>query len=225
MATYCISDIHGDIIRYHEMLELIEFNEDDQLYVIGDVIDRGRFGVEILLDIMEQPTVHMLMGNHEHTCYNGVVKHDRDAWDTWIRNGGAWTRKTLFYKEKGKFKDKIMSFLGELPTFVEIEVGENKFYLVHGAPADNTEDRLWFRIDEHEPKLADGVTIICGHTPTPFVTGKFFEPFVIWHGNGIIDIDCGCGTDFHCRQLGCLRLDDMAEFYVPCEGWDNPEPY
>lgn len=41
------------------------------------------------------------------------------------------------------------------------------------------------------------------------------EEHRIWHGNNIIDIDCGCGNlrSEH-RRLACLRLDDMAEFYV-----------
>ena len=34
-------------------------------------------------------------------------------------------------------------------------------------------------------------------------------------GDGIIDIDCGCGNrNAAHRRLACLRLDDMAEFYV-----------
>lgn len=45
--------------------------------------------------------------------------------------------------------------------------------------------------------------------------GETDEEHRIWHGNNIIDIDCGCGNlrSEH-RRLACLRLDDMAEFYV-----------
>ena len=34
------------------------------------------------------------------------------------------------------------------------------------------------------------------------------------HGNGVIDIDCGCGLKTEYARLACLRLNDMAEFYV-----------
>jgi len=56
---------------------------------------------------------------------------------------------------------------------------------------------------------------IVGHTPTVFLTDGHDEDFSIWHGDGILDIDCGCGSmkAAH-RRLACLRLDDMAEFYV-----------
>ena len=65
MATYVMSDIHGEIDRYHKMLELINFSSDDQLYIIGDVIDRGADGVSILLEIIDKGNVHFIIGNHE----------------------------------------------------------------------------------------------------------------------------------------------------------------
>jgi len=36
----------------------------------------------------------------------------------------------------------------------------------------------------------------------------------ILHAPGVIDIDCGCSLEDPIKTLGCLRLDDMAEFYV-----------
>ncbi len=61
-------------------------------------------------------------------------------------------------------------------------------------------------------------TMIFGHTPTAI----FSKPDSngrgrIWHGGSghLIDIDCGCAVreDRH-AMLGCLRLEDMKEFYV-----------
>ena len=40
------------------------------------------------------------------------------------------------------------------------------------------------------------------------------SPFAVWHGNGLIDIDCGCGNKTELRRLACLRLDDLKEFYI-----------
>ena len=36
----------------------------------------------------------------------------------------------------------------------------------------------------------------------------------IHHAEGFIDIDCGCSYRRPLKTLGCLRLDDMQEFYV-----------
>lgn len=51
------------------------------------------------------------------------------------------------------------------------------------------------------------------------------EDLSIWHSAGIIDVDCGCGNQKaeHCR-LACLRLDDMAEFYVGRTGCEKIVP-
>lgn len=48
MATYVISDVHGDYEGYMKILQLIQFSDKDALYVNGDVIDRGMGGVRIL---------------------------------------------------------------------------------------------------------------------------------------------------------------------------------
>ena len=59
-----------------------------------------------------------------------------------------------------------------------------------------------------------GVTVIVGHTPTPLITGIEDAPAKICHGDGIIDIDCGCAFRSQFSRLACIRLDDMAEFYI-----------
>ena len=63
--TYCMSDIHREILKWKDMLELIQFSDEDTLYVLGDVIDRNPHGIEILQDIMKRPNIHMIIGNHE----------------------------------------------------------------------------------------------------------------------------------------------------------------
>ena len=55
MARYVMSDIHGEANRFHAMLEKIRVSADDTLYILGDVIDRGVDGINLLLEIMEMP--------------------------------------------------------------------------------------------------------------------------------------------------------------------------
>ena len=70
MAHYVMGDIHGEADRFHAMLKIIQFSEDDILILLGDVIDRGPDGISLLLEIMEMPNVIMVLGNHEFD--NGV---------------------------------------------------------------------------------------------------------------------------------------------------------
>ena len=65
MAVYCLSDVHGKRDVFHRMLEKIQFSEADTLFIIGDVVDRGPFGIELLEETMERPNIIMMLGNHE----------------------------------------------------------------------------------------------------------------------------------------------------------------
>ena len=65
MSTYVMSDIHGQYKSFLKMLDLIRFGEEDTLYVLGDVIDRGPDGILILEHLMKMENAQMFMGNHE----------------------------------------------------------------------------------------------------------------------------------------------------------------
>lgn len=45
---YVMSDIHGNMRRFRSVLEKIQLRPEDTLYVLGDVIDRHPYGIEIL---------------------------------------------------------------------------------------------------------------------------------------------------------------------------------
>ena len=39
--TFVISDIHGHQDAFFDLLKQVNFTDDDFLYILGDVIDRG----------------------------------------------------------------------------------------------------------------------------------------------------------------------------------------
>ncbi len=49
---YVMSDIHGNRRRFDSIMNQIDLKSDDQLYVLGDVIDRHPDGIPILLQLM-----------------------------------------------------------------------------------------------------------------------------------------------------------------------------
>ena len=53
--------------------------------------------------------------------------------------------------------------------------------------------RIWGRIKPEDRSPYPDTICIVGHTPVNFLTGVSDQPVRIWHGDGIIDIDCGCG--------------------------------
>ena len=66
MATYVISDIHGQYDMFMDLLYKISFSDKDTLYILGDIIDRGPHPIKTMRKLMEMPNVICLLGNHEY---------------------------------------------------------------------------------------------------------------------------------------------------------------
>ena len=41
MGIYAISDIHGCYTEFMNVLETASFGDGDELYILGDIVDRG----------------------------------------------------------------------------------------------------------------------------------------------------------------------------------------
>lgn len=212
---YCISDIHGELDRFEQMLELIEFSDKDHLYILGDAIDRGPHGIQCLQLIMNSPNMTMIMGNHEQMCLYSLEPYsDSTMQRMWKMNGGKMTYGEMTALRPKAEVREILDFIESLPDCLDITVDGRDFHLVHGLPAGGNHGRVWGRPDDLYVCPVKDKTVIIGHTPTWLLSHNEFEPFKIWHGKGYIDIDCGCGGRSPYRRLACLRLDDMKEFYV-----------
>lgn len=70
MATYVISDIHGEYDKFITQLEKIDLKDSDTLYILGDVVDRGPNPVKTLLKLMEMPNVVLFHKNVTKTVQN-----------------------------------------------------------------------------------------------------------------------------------------------------------
>ena len=65
--TYVMSDIHGMAHLLREMLERIGFGDDDRLYILGDMIDRGPDPAGVIDLVASHKNITALRGNHEDT--------------------------------------------------------------------------------------------------------------------------------------------------------------
>jgi len=238
---YVISDIHGNTRRFNSIMEQIKLQQEDTLYVLGDVVDRYSDGIKILRQIMKMPNAKMLLGNHEYMMLNAIDPVEEiDDWEQeramrlWYRNGGYVTHNYLKHIRKD-IRREVFDFLRALPINISIEVNGKKYLLVHGSPLENYS---WiYREYETKEKFAvwerwqptDGVpedhTLIFGHTPTIHFQDN--DPLEIVVYDNAIGIDCGAGfpvSQFKGETIGrlaCLRLDDMQVFYSTEEGVDN----
>ena len=231
--TYLMSDLHGRYEAYRKMLETISFSDKDELYVLGDVVDRGPHSMELLTDMSMRPNVFPILGNHdytaayfltrlaaeitEETAEGYLTEADISGLSGWLLDGGAPTLEG-FRRLPPAEREGILDYLTEFVPYEELSVGGRRFVLVHGGLADFDPRRpLW----EYDPRtLVTEHTdytrryfpdryLVTGHVPTGLIDprsgGRIFQ------GNGHIALDCGNGWG---GALGCLRLEDMAEFYV-----------
>lgn len=230
MATYCLSDIHGMGNDFQEMLKTISFSDADRLYVIGDVIDRGRDGIALLQQIRSMENAVLLMGNHEYMMVEALrTKKTEVEILRWERNGCGPTREA-FEKLSEDAQEELLDYLQQLPVSLELRVKGKDYYLVHGFPGKNTHDAVWGRPEglSAEPPIS-GSQLIIGHTPVPLLLCRgeaeqnlYFRKMEtsgglnrILHAPGFWDLDCGCGHSAPGGALGCIRLEDLQEFYVP----------
>ena len=221
---YVMSDIHGCYEKYIEMLKLINFNDNDTLYIIGDICDRGNNPMKILFHMMEHENIIPIFGNHDLEAYPFLVSEFNDDLNVldkkylwWMSQGGK-TTITDFQKLNKKEQDKVLFYIEDFRDYIEIKVNGKDYLLVHGGLKDfestkplsdyRLRDLVWERPDYNKVYFNDKY-IISGHTPTHFIDSNMMGKIII--KNNHICIDCGC---VYGNTLACLCLDTMEEFYI-----------
>lgn len=236
MSTYVISDIHGNYDAYMEMLGKIHFSDDDMLYVLGDILDRGPHPVKIILDLMQRHNVVCLAGNHEYMameCMRFLMKEitdetlrelDSDMLEkilNWQQNGAGSTMDEL-HKLDVHTRKVVFEFIAEFSLYEEVHVNGKVYILVHAGLGNFDPDRpiweyeldevVWERPDYGRPYYPDKY-VITGHTPTMIIDENPRRGY-IYKNNNHIAIDCGAGFG---GRLACLCLETEEEFYVECK--------
>ena len=123
--TYVMSDIHGQFDAFMRMLKQIDFTENDELYILGDVVDRGSKSIECIKWIMEQDNVLTLLGNHEIMLYDGYVNNAPALYQSLDE-----IRVHLSEDEQ----KNIIKWIEDMPECKLITVNGTKFYLNHTQP-------------------------------------------------------------------------------------------
>ena len=231
---YVMSDIHGEYQKYLKMLDLIQFSEEDSLFILGDIVDRGKDPVPVLKDMMTRSNIFPIMGNHDfvalyllsllstnitgETVDSTLQEDDIQDILAWIDDGGD-TTIAQFQKIQPEERQELLDYIAEFPLYETININQKTFILVHAGLGNfrkdkklseyTTDELLCTREDPDRRFFEDeDIYIITGHTPTPLISGK---P-EIYHSAHNIYIDCG--ACFDSGRLACLCLDTMQEFYI-----------
>lgn len=237
MSTYVMSDIHGDYDRWRNILDQIKLTKDDKLIINGDVIDRGKYGIKIIQEIMaandEGKKIVMTLGNHEIMMLeNWCNPDDQEINENWMYNGGYPTVQAMAALSEAE-QNRIIDFIYSCTVEGNIRLDDGRlFHIVHGFVSDKDPEKdksswiyesVWGRPDSRSDNRNIDTSkgqLIIGHTPVTNLYSKvesremMEDHFRIMHAPFFIDIDCGCGHRYPGCCLACLRLDDMCEFYA-----------
>lgn len=141
-SLYVISDVHGyhdDLLRGLGEAGLVDDEGRwrggaDQLWVLGDLVDRGPQGIEtvrLLRSLQQQAPdhVHVLMGNHEALALGTRRFPDGELHDLWRVNGGR-------QRDQDALDEDLEQWLATLPLMARV----GDFLLAH---SDTTAYRVW----------------------------------------------------------------------------------
>ena len=231
MAVYVMSDLHGNYDGFMSILKQINFSEKDELYIDGDVVDRGRDGIKILQYMMMQPNIYPIIGNHEYALMqvldfvtqeiteDSISKIDEKTLQNIIeyQNIGGQVTLDEFHKLSKEEQQDIMEYLEEFTAYEEITVSGKSFVIIHAGFINFNLNRrlddyqlyeLIFKAPDYEKVYFKDKYLVTGHLPTRAIEGA--KPDEIYIANNHIAIDCASGYG---GKVGCIRLDDFNCFY------------
>jgi serine/threonine protein phosphatase 1 len=200
-----IGDIHGHYDGLMRLLEMISPAATDQVYFLGDIIDRGPQSAQVVEFVRSSP-YQCLLGNHEQLLLESFPQGQifTPALQAWLHSGGRAT--VASYGSGGVLLDHL-SWIHTLPTHLDL----GDVWLVHagvhpGMAIDQqtSQEFCWIREEFHsstQPYFENKV-IITGHTITFTFPGV--TPGVIAKGHGWLDIDTGA---YHPKSGWLTGLD------------------
>ncbi|NOY49238.1 MAG: serine/threonine protein phosphatase [Chlorobi bacterium] len=204
---WVIPDIHGCALTLKYLIESqIKPNKNDEIYFVGDYIDRGpdSKGVMDYIMAMEENDYNItcLMGNHEDYCiraweedtnrkgFLGIRPKGRIQKE-WEKFGGVQTLESFETDRPRDIPEKYINWMKKLKYYVELD----DYIIVHAGlnfgnddPFEDKRAMIWARDYKIIPEKIGNKKIIHGHVP---VNHEFINLAINSNDYKFIDIDNG----------------------------------
>lgn len=156
MKVGLIADPHSNLAAFKAVLKAMP--RVDKIICAGDLVGYGAEPNEIV-ELTRSKEIVVVMGNHDYAAVTGDVRwfNPRAA------EAAVWTSKNLSREN--------LEYLATFPTHLELNLGRQKFYLVHGSPRDPLNEYLFQDVSNRD--LADAIKdvdadiVVLGHTHVP----------------------------------------------------------
>jgi calcineurin-like phosphoesterase family protein len=171
VRRFVIPDIHGCCRTFRTLVsEVIRLERSDELYLLGDLIDRGpdsKGVLDFILELQNQGyNIKGVKGNHEEMCLH--ADESLEFMELWIANGGLATLLSFEVESAGEIPRIYRNLLHSLPRYILLD----DFVIVHAAlnfdisdPFADTEAMLWMRDCSVDSSRIGGRRLVSGHTP------------------------------------------------------------
>jgi serine/threonine protein phosphatase 1 len=189
---FVVGDIHGCKKTFEALLDRIHFSSSDQLYLLGDYIDRGPDSEGVLAMILQLMAsghqVFPLMGNHEEI----FIQACREC-----IYSGEWHKEVPagMLPPTPELVEKYLPFLVSLPAFREVD----NYILVHAGlnfkvanPLSAKSEMLWIRHwyeTINYDWLKDRIVL---HGHTPMTVEVITQQHRTLSQNQYLNLDNGC---------------------------------
>lgn len=215
-----ISDIHGCGVSFdHLISKQIKLRKTDELYLLGDYIDRGKNSmlvIDIILELIAKGyKVVCLRGNHEDAFIE--TKNDEGFHDHWSAIfGGATTLKSFGVEKYEDLDEKYKYFFEKTLHYFET----SRHLFVHAGLNFNNDDifedkhsMLWMRGMKVNLDVLNNRKIIHGHTPRKL---EDLKQIIQEPSTPVFNIDTGCAYSqiTGMGHLTAIELTKKKLFYT-----------
>ena len=74
---YAVANLHGCYEKFKKLLKMIRFNDNDVMYILGDVVDFGEESIELVCDVSMRPNVYPIAGEHDLKAVRMLAGFDK----------------------------------------------------------------------------------------------------------------------------------------------------
>ena len=230
----CVSDIHAHYDEFARLLRKCDYNnESDYLFILGDILEKGRQNIETLHFIQKlshDKKCVCIKGNNDTMVSRMAFDDEKEkflerltyrpvnAYMQMAESIGITNFTTDFDNKRNAVNEKFdgeLSFITELPLAIETE----KYIFVHAGVEnrpdwENSSEQFvlcapwWIRSGHALDKY-----VVVGHFPTyNFARGKNTNLPIIDNDKKIIDIDGGCSVK-SAGQINAFIITKDGESY------------
>lgn len=237
-----VSDIHGNLPFFRALMDKIGLTPDDNLVLLGDMLEKGRDSLALLRHLMELSKTHTLYpvcGNcdglvlrffetdelDQRFFASYLPRHPESTLRQMAREGGfeQWDDLPRLRRDLRSAFPAEWTWLKAMPTILETE----HLVFVHGGvpSLDNMEELDRWKCMKNDDFLGQGRSfhkwVIVGHWPVTLYDGHIPSAApIISRERKIVSIDGGCVLKVD-GQLNALILPSEEARDFAWTAWDG----